>query len=223
MNRWCHWCYNYLLHQAMCPCFRTIKTIEKFFMHERAHTLTRFFIAYFYHIFFPDIIIWLNFFWIIWRKIHKIIQTKKQQTNNIKNKSKCNFRIWWSCSMWNPPQFSIWIPEVIKRLQLLLGSLMTKSIKSCFTVKIWSEFNKPFWVNWSDIICILLTCQYEFVVNNPLRLSVEEWTWWVDVQHLTINARPVRSLCAISFCSMSEVSTNNCLICWNFWCCLKVS
>lgn len=86
----------------------------------------------------------------------------------------------------------VWILVfVVQRLDLLLFLLLAEFRGVAEAEKIWGKLDQPLWINGRDFSHVFLGRQNEFMVDNPVGLSVEEGARGVDVDHLTVNECPI--------------------------------
>lgn len=71
----------------------------------------------------------------------------------------------------------------------------------------WCQFYEPLGIYDSDFAHILFCSHHKFMVDNPVRLSLEKRAAWVHVDWLILHHRPVTSLRVLSSCMEEETSS----------------
>ena len=70
--------------------------------------------------------------------------------------------------------FVLFFVFVVQRFDLLLFLLLAYLVRVCDLEELWCELNQPLWFDHCDIVAVFTSRQDQFVINQPLRISVEQ-------------------------------------------------
>lgn len=84
--------------------------------------------------------------------------------------------------------------SVVERLNAFLSLALTHFCGVSNFEKSRCQFNEPFWINYSYLTHVFFGRHHKLVVNNPVWLSLEEGTAWVNINRLVLNQCPVSLL-----------------------------
>lgn len=106
------------------------------------------------------------------------------------------------------------VVSVIKRFNTLLTLPLAHLGGICNFEKSWRCFNKPLRINNSYLTHVLLCGHDKLMINNPVRLSLEESTTWMYINWLILNQGSVTFLWVFP-CCMEE---KPCCYCFPYLC-----